>query len=114
MSGAFNGLGEIIEKRVAPTRHGLWRNPEIQKDETDYLRYLKAEDLTRFGFESEFVGRLPVKVCFEKLDEKDLHQILASIPTTPSSWARNWISTPTALASSSNDQVLARGGRPGL
>jgi len=42
----------------------------------DILKQAKAEDLIKFGFESEFVGRLPVRAVFEKLTEDDLFEIL--------------------------------------
>jgi len=40
------------------------------------LKHVKSEDLIEFGFESEFVGRLPVRAVFEKLTEDDLYDIL--------------------------------------
>ena len=43
---------------------------------------MKAEDLIEFGFESEFVGRLPVVAVFEHLTEEDLYQILKN-PNNP-------------------------------
>jgi len=51
-------------------------------DQTEYLGYVTAEDLSQFGFESEFVGRLPVKAVFEKLTEEDLFAILSN-PNNP-------------------------------
>jgi hypothetical protein len=47
-----------------------------------YLKQVKAEDLIAYGFESEFVGRLPVTVSLESLGEEDLYQILRN-PNCP-------------------------------
>jgi endopeptidase Clp ATP-binding regulatory subunit ClpX len=82
MSGAFNGLEEIIKKRM--NREGIGFGAEIRsKDErAEYLGQVKAEDLIAFGFESEFVGRLPVTTVFEKLEIDDLYAILKN-PNNP-------------------------------
>jgi endopeptidase Clp ATP-binding regulatory subunit ClpX len=82
MSGAFNGLEEIIKKRL--NRRGIGFGAEIKsKDErAEYLKQVKAEDLIQYGFESEFVGRLPVVTVFEHLEVEDLYKILRS-PKSP-------------------------------
>jgi endopeptidase Clp ATP-binding regulatory subunit ClpX len=76
MSGAFNGLEELIKKRL--NQEGIGFGAEIRsKDErADYLKQVKAEDLIAYGFESEFIGRLPVTAVFEKLEVDDLYAIL--------------------------------------
>jgi len=82
MSGAFNGLEELIQKRL--NREGIGFGAEIRsKDErAEYLKQVKAEDLIAYGFESEFVGRLPVTTVFEKLEVDDLYGILKN-PNNP-------------------------------
>src|SRR4030042_961743 len=82
MSGAFNGLEELIKKRV--NREGIGFGAEIRsKDEwAEYLKQVKAEDLIAYGFESEFIGRLPVTTVFEKLEVEDLYTILKN-PNNP-------------------------------
>ncbi len=82
MSGAFNGLEEIIKKRL--NREGIGFGAEIRsKDErAEYLKQVKAEDLIAYGFESEFIGRLPVTAVFEKLEVDDLYAILKN-PNNP-------------------------------
>lgn len=82
MSGAFNGLEEMIKKRL--NREGIGFGAEIRsKDEgAEYLKQVKAEDLIAFGFESEFIGRLPVTTVFEKLEIDDLYAILRN-PNNP-------------------------------
>jgi len=82
MSGAFNGLEELIKKRL--NREGIGFGAEIRsKDErAEYLKQVKAEDLIAQGFESEFIGRLPVTTVFEKLEVEDLYAILKN-PNNP-------------------------------
>jgi len=82
MSGAFNGLEEMIKKRL--NREGIGFGAEIRsKDEhAEYLKQVKAEDLIAYGFESEFIGRLPVTAVFEKLEIEDLYAILKN-PNNP-------------------------------
>jgi len=82
MSGAFNGLDEFIKQRVS--KEGIGFGAEIRsKDErAEYLKQVKAEDLIAYGFESEFIGRLPVATVFEKLEVDDLYAILKN-PNNP-------------------------------
>jgi endopeptidase Clp ATP-binding regulatory subunit ClpX len=82
MSGAFNGLEEFVKKLL--NREGIGFGAEIRsKDErAEYLKQVKAEDLITFGFESEFIGRLPVTAVFEKLEVDDLYAILKN-PNNP-------------------------------
>lgn len=82
MSGAFNNLEENIKRRL--NREGIGFGAEIRsKDErTGYLKEVKAEDLIEYGFESEFIGRLPVIVVFDRLEVDDLYHILKN-PNNP-------------------------------
>jgi ATP-dependent protease HslVU (ClpYQ) ATPase subunit len=48
----------------------------------DILREVRAQDLIEFGFESEFIGRLPVIVVFDELTKNDLVEILKN-PNNP-------------------------------
>jgi hypothetical protein len=79
MSGAFGGLEDIVKKRL--NREGIGFGAEIRsKDErAEYLKQVKAEDLITYGFESEFIGRLPVTTVFEKLEVDDLYAILKNL-----------------------------------
>jgi ATP-dependent Clp protease ATP-binding subunit ClpX len=82
MSGAFGDLAKIIRKRVADQEIGFGANIKNIRDDSDILKQAKAEDLIEYGFESEFVGRLPVRAVFEKLTEEDLFEILKN-PSNP-------------------------------
>jgi ATP-dependent protease Clp ATPase subunit len=53
-----------------------------KKDESGYLKMVTAEDLIQYGFESEFIGRLPVITVFDRLDVDDLYQILRNRNST--------------------------------
>jgi ATP-dependent Clp protease ATP-binding subunit ClpX len=82
MSGAFGDLARIVKKRVADQEIGFGANIKNIRDDNDILKQAKAEDLIEYGFESEFVGRLPVRTVFEKLTEDDLSEILKN-PSNP-------------------------------
>ena len=82
MSGAFGDLAQIVKKRIAAQEIGFGANLKDSREDIDFLKHVKAEDLIEFGFESEFVGRLPIRAIFEKLKEKDLFEILKN-PSNP-------------------------------
>jgi ATP-dependent Clp protease ATP-binding subunit ClpX len=82
MSGAFGDLARIVKKRIADQEIGFGAKIKNYLDDADILQQAKAEDLIEFGFESEFVGRLPVRAVFEKLTQEDLFEILKN-PSNP-------------------------------
>ncbi len=82
VSGAFYGLEDIIKKRLNAQGMGFAAEIRSKEDRYEYLQHVKAEDLIEYGFESEFVGRLPVIVVFDRLDVDDLYQILRN-PNSP-------------------------------
>src|SRR4030043_1763057 len=82
VSGAFNHLEKIIQKRVQEKGMGFGAALKSKKQNPKLLSQVRAEDLIVYGFESEFVGRLPVAVVLEELSEEDLYQILKN-PNNP-------------------------------
>ncbi|MFH1673866.1 MAG: AAA family ATPase [Pseudomonadota bacterium] len=82
MSGAFNALAEIIKKRTVHSVIGFGATIAKKKDNIDFLQYAKSEDLIEFGFESEFIGRIPVVTSLTELSEDDLYAILQN-PNNP-------------------------------
>ena len=76
--GAFVGLDKIIEARKSDTTLGF--NAEIhskeEKDKNIFIKDIQPNDLIKFGLIPEFVGRLPVVVGLEELDENALIKIL--------------------------------------
>ena len=82
MSGAFTELVPIIQKRLTKQEIGFGARIKDSQKQTEFLKLVKSEDLIQFGFESEFVGRLPVRAVFENLTESDLYTILKN-PNNP-------------------------------
>lgn len=82
MSGVFDGLEEIIRKRCQKQTMGFEGDLSSAKDSLSFLDKVMAEDLVELGFESEFVGRLPVVAVMNRLTEADFYQILTS-PNCP-------------------------------
>jgi len=82
MSGAFVDLAPIVKKRIAKQGIGFGAHITSAEEQMDILKHVKSEDLITYGFESEFVGRLPVKAIFETLNEEDLFEILRN-PSNP-------------------------------
>lgn len=76
VSGAFQGLEEIINRRLNKQAIGFEKTRVNKKDSQQVLKTVKTEDLLQFGFESEFIGRLPVYIVLNSLDEDGLYKIL--------------------------------------
>ena len=76
--GAFDGLDSIIESRVGKKTMGFGADVKSkkEKDISALLEQLQTEDLLKFGLIPEFVGRLPVVVNLQSLDEQALVEIL--------------------------------------
>ena len=78
VSGAFAALPEQIGRRLGSTQIGFGHadnRPDMLKP-TELLARVTTKDLVDFGFEPEFVGRLPVRVTLDDLSVADLEQIL--------------------------------------
>ncbi len=82
MSGAFNGLAEIVKRRLQKQEIGFGAQIHSRENDYKFLQHVKAEDLISYGFESEFVGRIPVVAVLEPLDIDDLYLILKN-PKNP-------------------------------
>jgi ATP-dependent Clp protease ATP-binding subunit ClpX len=77
--GAFEGLEEIIAKRVGGGRNIGFTRTERTDDEIESSRLLSQvipEDLLKYGLIPEFVGRLPMLVSLDSLDHDTLVRIL--------------------------------------
>ena len=76
--GAFDGLVPIIENRIGKKTLGFGAEIQSLRDpmRTDALKEVRPEDLTRYGLIPEFVGRLPIVVTLDGLDEDALVRIL--------------------------------------
>ena len=76
VSGAFNGLAEIISRRLGAKAIGFHASGRTAPSDEHYFEHVRSGDFIEFGFESEFVGRLPVVVSCQELKEDDLFEIL--------------------------------------
>ncbi len=76
--GAFDGLSNIIEKRIGEKVLGFGADIKSKKDYEIgvLLEKLETEDLLKFGLIPEFVGRLPVVTSLHELTEETLVSIL--------------------------------------
>jgi len=81
VGGAFEGLDKIIEKRQTQNTTGVGFGSKI-KDSTntkgnyDLIKTVRGDDMVKFGMIPELIGRLPIIVTFEDLDESALIRIL--------------------------------------
>ncbi|TJX14030.1 ATP-dependent Clp protease ATP-binding subunit ClpX [Tissierella creatinini] len=78
VGGAFDGLDKIIQARVGKKSMGFGADLKTQEKTSfgELLKELQPEDLLKYGLIPEFVGRLPVIVTLEELDEDSLIKIL--------------------------------------
>ena len=78
VGGAFDGLDKIIQNRVGKKLMGFGADVVSQQEVKlgELLKQLQPEDLLKFGLIPEFVGRLPIMVTLEELDEESLVKIL--------------------------------------
>lgn len=77
-SGAFDGLEKIVENRL--NRNSIGFDAQIadkkNKEISTLLKEVTPQDLVKFGLIPEFVGRVPINVSLEGLDEAALVRIL--------------------------------------
>lgn len=80
VSGAFSGLGEIIEKRLTERNIGFASKSTVSSGRSgvSLLSEVSTKDFVDYGFEPEFVGRLPIRVSLDGLTESDLFNILTT------------------------------------
>jgi ATP-dependent Clp protease ATP-binding subunit ClpX len=76
--GAFDGLEAQIERRIGRRSIGFGSSPErgAKKERSELLAQLQTEDLLKYGFIPEFIGRLPIVVTLHPLDEADIVRVL--------------------------------------
>jgi len=74
--GAFDGLEKIVESRIGKRAIGFADEEARVHDREAVLRHAGPEDLQRFGIIPELVGRVPVMVALDDLDEEALSRIL--------------------------------------
>jgi ATP-dependent Clp protease ATP-binding subunit ClpX len=76
--GAFDGLEEIIKRRIQSTTMGFGAEIKSKKEMRlgEILKHVTPDDLVQYGLIPEFVGRFPVIATLDDLSEDDLVRIL--------------------------------------
>ncbi|HZJ38018.1 MAG TPA: AAA family ATPase [Chthoniobacterales bacterium] len=75
VSGAFDRLKQQVSRRLAQGQIGFNAEPRRVMD-NELFQYVTTQDFIEYGFEPEFIGRLPVRVVCEDLMADDLYQIM--------------------------------------
>src|SRR5436190_20593188 len=75
VSGAFEKLKEHVARRVRQGQIGFSADP-VQVMDNELFQHVTTHDFIEYGFEPEFIGRLPVRVVCEDLDADDLFKIM--------------------------------------
>jgi len=75
-SGAFEELSEVVRRRLTRQALGFGAKAETRRKKHQYLKLALTEDFIAYGLEPEFIGRLPVRVSLDGLEEDDLYEIL--------------------------------------
>ncbi len=76
VSGAFTGLEELVRKRLSAGAIGFGADVQNLPMDTRLFREVNTQDFIDYGFEAEFIGRLPVRVVCEDLAANDLYEIM--------------------------------------
>jgi ATP-dependent Clp protease ATP-binding subunit ClpX len=75
VSGAFERLKQQVSRRLSQGQIGFSAGPKPVMD-NELFQYVTTQDFVEYGFEPEFIGRLPVRVVCEDLEADDLYQIM--------------------------------------
>ncbi|PWT79541.1 MAG: ATP-dependent protease [Acidobacteria bacterium] len=105
-SGAFDRLKEQVERRLRQTTIGFGGDGG-PRDPSELLRQVSTRDFVDYGFEPEFIGRLPTRVVCQELSAEDLFAILK---TSEGSVIRQYKSSFEAFGIEANfeDDALKR------
>ncbi|HEV3103514.1 MAG TPA: ATP-dependent Clp protease ATP-binding subunit ClpX [Candidatus Dormibacteraeota bacterium] len=76
--GAFDGLEKVVEQRIGRRNIGFGApHTKIErKAVSETLKQMQPQDLLKYGFIPEFIGRLPIIVTLHHLDQQDIVRIL--------------------------------------
>src|SRR4051795_4965683 len=75
VSGAFEKLKQQVSRRISQGQIGFSAGPTPLMD-NELFQYVTTSGFVEYGFEPEFIGRLPVRVVCEELDADDLYKIM--------------------------------------
>ncbi|MFN4219546.1 MAG: ATP-dependent Clp protease ATP-binding subunit ClpX [bacterium] len=73
--GAFSGIEDIVKNKIKTSALGFRVSPS-KEQEMDYISLVDNEDLLKYGFIPEFIGRFPVIATLSKLSIQELEDIL--------------------------------------
>jgi endopeptidase Clp ATP-binding regulatory subunit ClpX len=76
VSGAFDGLEKQVRKRLREASIGFAAKGADPQTPSEVLQSTQTGDFIEYGFEPEFIGRLPVRVVCDPLSVDDLFQVL--------------------------------------
>ncbi len=76
--GAFNGLSDIVKRRISQRTMGFGADIKTKAEEDigEFLRAVEYRDMLKFGMIPEFIGRFPVLTTLDQLGEEELVSIL--------------------------------------
>lgn len=76
VSGAFSGLEKVVRRRLRSGQIGFGADLVDQPLDEEMFKHVSTQDFIDYGFEAEFIGRLPVRVVCERLRARDFADIL--------------------------------------
>jgi ATP-dependent Clp protease ATP-binding subunit ClpX len=121
--GAFEGLEKIVDARVGNKTMGFGATlRDNTKETTAVLEQVMPDDLLKYGLIPEFIGRLPVMVPLNALDENDLLRILTEPKNAIVKQYQKFLAldkvelqlTPDALKAAASGAVKRKTGARGL
>lgn len=114
-AGVFQGLEDIISKRIGATGGRIgFRNgsdADQEKKRSELLLQVEAQDLIDYGFIAEFVGRFPVIIPFETLTKEQIRDILCNVEGSiyeQSKWIFGQNAIDISLAEESLDAIAEK------
>jgi ATP-dependent Clp protease ATP-binding subunit ClpX len=74
--GAFDGLNDILKRRLGSNTLGFGQTKRSKKEEENLMHLVEADDLVQFGLIPELIGRLHVLATLGEISEEDMVRIL--------------------------------------
>ena len=74
--GAFDGLNDILKRRLGANVLGFGQNKRSKKEEENLLHMVEADDLVTYGLIPELIGRLHVLATLGEISKEDMVRIL--------------------------------------
>jgi ATP-dependent Clp protease ATP-binding subunit ClpX len=74
--GAFDGLNDILKRRLGSNTLGFGQEKRSKKDDENLIHLVEADDLVQFGLIPELIGRLHVLATLGEISEEDMVRIL--------------------------------------